>query len=374
MSDARTRTVRLGVIAAAAVVLALSGTLAAALLGSSGFQAGAPASAPAGTVPAPHPCDVRSLELPCWGCLWAEKWPLQYRTDLDMLAPLGTGTANAATWFAAFAKPDGPRFAEAEAAMARRVEHGALRIAPKGGGQVLPPNDPLLVEAAPWCDQATMRFYAEVFPVRGGQTQLPNNLLTITLARSWIARGHDAADFDDAMADFRRVIRLGRLLRQDDVVVIDDLLGLSYIRWAAEEIYDRARREGKTDLAQLAAIVAGEGAPQRHLTAARLTAIEVAPYVHENQPGTFVVQIPSGRFTEMSDVAASSPDRRFRDEAIFSLRFVAALAEGSVRADARQLLEKLASDPDPIVASNARWSLATPVADADVRALLEQVR
>lgn len=66
------------------------------------------------------------------------------------------------------------------------------------------------------------------------------------------------------------------LLRQDDVVVIDDLLGLSYNRWGAEEIYDRARREGKTDLALLAAVVAGEGAPQKYLTAAGQTDLEVA--------------------------------------------------------------------------------------------------
>jgi hypothetical protein len=371
MSASRNRSVRIAVVAAAGLVVVLAGVFVARLLGHGGADAYATAAPPAATVPAPHPCDLAKLELPCWGCLWAQSWSLRYRTDLDMLAPLGTGTANAATWFAAFAKPNGPRSAEAQAAMARRVAHGPLPIAPQGF-DVLPPDDPLLAEAAPWCDQATMRFYPDLFPVRGGDTQLPNNLLTLNLARSWIARGHDAASFDDAMADFRRVIRLGRLLRQDDVVVIDDLLGLVYIRWGAEEIYDRARKEGKTDLALLAAVVAGEGAPQRYLTAARMTSIEIAPYLRQTGAGSYELQLPAEPYKAIAEMAVSSPDRRFRDEAILRLRFVAAFGGGPMRAEANALLEKLASGPDPIVAANARWSLATPVSEKEVRGLLGQ--
>jgi hypothetical protein len=369
MSASRSRSVRIAIIAAVGVVVVLAGALVARLLGHPGAAAYALQAPPAATVPAPHPCDLAKLELPCWGCPLVAEQSLRYRTDLDMLAPLGTGTANAATWFAAFAKPNGPRFAEAEAAMARRVGHGPLRMA-TSGLDVLPPNDPLLAEAAPWCDQATMRFYPDVFPVRGGDTQLPNNLLTLNLARSWIARGHDAANFDDAMADFRRVIRLGRLLRQDDVVVIDDLLGSVYIRWGADEIYDRARQEGKTALALLAAVVAGEGAPQRYLTAARMTSIEIAPYLRETGGGSYELQLPAGRYKAITEMATSSPDRRFRDEAILNLRFVAALGAGPMRTDAHALLEKLASGPDPIVAANTRWSLGTPVGERDVKGLL----
>ena len=371
MSTSRNRSVRFGVVAAAGLVVVLAGMLAARLLGrAAGTALAMPAPASA-TVPAPHSCNLSELELPCWGCPLASKQPLRYGTNLDMLAPLGTGTANAATWFAAFARPHGPRFGDAEAAMARRVEHGPLRMAPSGL-DVLPPTDPLLAEAAPWCDQATMRFYPEVFPVQGGRTQLPNNLLTLNLARSWIARGHDAASFEDAMADFRRVIRLGRLLRQDDVVVIDDLLGSVYIRWGADEIYYRARKEGKTDLALLAAVVAGEGAPQRYLTAERQTAIEIAPFLRKTGAGSSELQLPEERYKAISEMATSSPDRRFRNEAIFSLRFVAALGAGPTRASARELLERLASEKDPIVAANARWSLATPVSEEDVKGLLAQ--
>jgi hypothetical protein len=371
MSTSRNRSVRFGIFAAVGLVVVLVGLLVARLLGRAARTAYALQAPPAAIVPAPRPCDLSKLEMPCWGCIWAQKWPLRWVTDLDMLAPLGTGTANAATWFAAFAKPNGPRFAEAEAAMARRVEHGPLRIAPKGN-EVLPPNDPLLAEAAPWCDQATMRFYPDVFPVQGGRTQLPNNLFMLNLARSWIARGHDAANFEDAMADFRRVIRLGRLLRQDDVVVIDDLLGFSYIRWGAEEIYDRAIKEGKTELALLAAVVAGEGAPQRYLSAARMTAVEIAPYLRKSAESPYELELSADRFKTIRETAESGPDRRFRNEAIFSLRFVAALGAGPTRPSARELLEKLALDPDPIVAANARWSLATPVGEQDVKDLSAQ--
>ena len=69
-------------------------------------------------------------------------------------------------------------------------------------------------------------------------------------------------------------------------------------------------------------------------------------------------------------MATSSPDRRFRDEAILRLRLVAALGAGPMRPDAQALLEKLASGPDPIVAANARWSLATPVSEKEVKGLL----
>jgi len=373
MSAFCSRWLPLGVVAAVSLVVVLAGMLVAAVLGRSTRAAYAMPAPPPATVPAPRSWNVSTLAIPCWGCLWAEKWPLRYVTDLDMLAPLGTGTANAAHWFAAFAKPHGSRLSEAEAAMGHLVDHGPLAIAPNGI-KVLPPSDPLLAEAAPWCDQAEMRFYPDVFPVQGGDTQLPNGLFMITLARAWMARGHDAASFEGAMADFRRVIRLGRLWRQDDVVLINDVLGLSCIRWGAEAIYERAIKEGKTELALLAAVVEGEGPPQRWLSAARMTALEVAPYLHKDATGAYVLELPAERFKAISETATSCPDRRFRDEAIFNLRFVAALAGGPIRDQAREVLQSLASAGDPIVAANARWSLATPLDEQSLKFIPEWMR
>ncbi|HVN76643.1 MAG TPA: hypothetical protein VMT19_10030, partial [Thermoanaerobaculaceae bacterium] len=94
MRDARNRSARFGVVCAVAVVVILAGTLVAGALRGASSSAPAGPAPPASAVPLPRPCDLSALEFPCWGCLWAQKWPLRYRTDLDMLAPLGTGTAN----------------------------------------------------------------------------------------------------------------------------------------------------------------------------------------------------------------------------------------------------------------------------------------
>ncbi len=358
MSELRTRVTRLGVVGGAGVVVVLAGTLVAALVGGFESAASEPPAAPAATVPAPHPCDLAKLSIPCWSCPSAEKWPLRFKTDLDMLAPLGTGTANAATWFAAFAKPDGPRLADLDAAMPRRVDRSPI-------GMVFPARDPLLVEAEPWCDQATMRFYPEIFPIRGSETRIPNLLFMLTLARSWIARGTDAADSGAALDDFRRVIRLGRLLRQEDAVLLDDLVGLACIRVGAEAIYDRARKDGNTELALLAAVVAAEAPPQKYLTAARLTAVEVEPYLRTTATGAHELDVPRKRFDAIAEAATSSPDRRFRCEATLNLHLVASLGVGAVRAEARARLERLASDADPVVSANARWCLAHPLGETD---------
>ena len=212
MTSVNTKSKMWPVALAAAVIVVLAGTLGARLIGhDSSF---AVMRAPAATVPAPVAFDVSELEVPCWSCPAARDWPLKFQTDLDLLAPLGTGTANAAEWFALFEKNVGPRYAEATAAMERRVER------PDWVGKSLPPDDPLLLEAEPWCDQATMDFYPEIFPLDGYATRITNLLLPLNMVRSWVARGLAAENSEAAMADFRRAIRLGRLLRQEDVVVI----------------------------------------------------------------------------------------------------------------------------------------------------------
>ena len=145
----------------------------------SDVQATTAASASATTVvqvpvPAPKPLVLEKLTIPCWSCPEANASPLGFRTDLDLLAPLGTGGRNAAEWYAAFTQPDGSRAAQAEAIMNRRINHPTL-------GKVLPPDDPFLAEAQPWLDQATMRFYPDVYALEGFQTKVPNLMLALTL-------------------------------------------------------------------------------------------------------------------------------------------------------------------------------------------------
>ena len=184
---------RLPVVLAAAVIVILAGSLGARLVSRDGGSA--VQAAPAAVVPAPLPFDVAELEIPCWTCPVNRDWPLRFQTNLDLLAPLGNGSANAAEWFALFEKKRGPRADEAVAAQKRGIE------GPEWLGTVLPPDDPLLLEAEPWCDQATMSFYPDVFQLNGYSTRVTNLLFAIKLVRSWVARGEGAEDSEEALGD-----------------------------------------------------------------------------------------------------------------------------------------------------------------------------
>jgi hypothetical protein len=363
------------VLVAAAIVVVLGGVLTVRVVARSSAAtattAGTPAKtavAPPSTVPAPHAIDLASLTVPCWGCPGSETWPVRFKTDLDLLAPLGIGPANAAVWFVQFRKPDGPRRPEADAAMARRVE------GPGDLGKVLPPNDPLLREAEPWADQATMRFYPNLLPLKGWQTPISNLLLTLTFARSWVARGMAASDPSLAMADFRRAIRLGRLFRQEDAVLIPDLIGLACIRLGAQGIYDLAVKQGDTKLALVAAIVLGEHSAQRLMTGQRMTATELAPYVRTSPAGEVALELPAARLDGIVAAAKGSPDRRFRCEAILQLNAVRFLGVAAQQEKALQVLTALAEDQDPVIAANAAWSRDTRVTREDLRELLPEAR
>jgi len=355
---------RSAVAAAVTVLVALACLLVTRVIGGSDGAARAATPSRVSTIPATKPILVDQLAIPCWSCQFAEEWPLRFRTDLDLIAPLGTGGSNAAEWFAAFTQPDGARAGEAKSIMKRLIDHPTI-------GRILPANDPFLAEAQPWLDQAAMRFYPEVHAVEGFQTRVPNLMLTLTLARSLLARGQDADRFEDAMADFQRVVRLGRLLRQDDVLVYNDLVGLAVIRIGAEAIYDRARKEGRLDLALAAAVIAGEAPPQRLLSGARMTSIEVAPYLRRGNGGSSIT-LPDNRFEGLRKIALNSPDRRFRLESCVSLSLIAAFGSGDQRGQAKQVLEALADATDAVVASNARWHLANPVDEEHLTQLLEQ--
>ena len=74
--------------------------------------------------------------------------------------------------------------------------------------------------------------------------------------RRWVARGLRSPDPELGLEDCRRVIRLGRLLRQEDTVIISDLVGLACIRMGTQGIYEIAVREGDAKLALLAGWVA----------------------------------------------------------------------------------------------------------------------
>jgi len=348
---------RIGVLAAAAVVVVLAGVLGARLLA---LSASAEPVPPPARVDAPVPLEVAELEVPCWSCPSAKAWPVRFQTDLDLIAPLGEGQGNAAEFFALFEKHRGPREADARAMMERRTERG------DDLGLVVAGDDPLLVEAAPWVDQASMRFYPEIFRMEGAETRITNLLVMLTMARSWTARGVDAEDPDVGLDDCRRAIRLGRLLRQDDVVIINDLVGLACIHIGTRGVYRIAQREGDTDLALLASIVLGEVAPQRMMTAERITAVDLAPYIRRADDDRYRLDLPDAQFDALVELANEITERRFYGEVIMTASVVRSLGTPEQRVRAGEVLDELAARDDPIIADFAEWGLATTITDDDL--------
>jgi hypothetical protein len=346
----------LQVVGAVAVILVLAGLLGVRIedwARASGTAGPGGPTAPAATVPAPPAVTIESLQVPCWSCPESKEWPVRFRTDLDLLAPLGTGPANAAIWFRDFAKRSGSRFAEAKAAMARRIQ------GPGELGEVLPAADPLLLEAEPWCDQATMHYYPDIYSMKGWETEVPNLLIQLTFAKSWVARGMTASDPSKAMEDFRRAIRLGRLLRQEDAIVIGDLVGLGCIRVGAQGIYDLAMKQGNSQLALVAAIVLGEVAPQRLMGAQRLTETDLGPYVRRSAAGDVSLELSEKKLDHIVAVATTSPDRRFRGEAILELGLVRFFATATQREKALTVLNQLAASSDRTIHGTAVWARDT---------------
>jgi len=340
------------VVLAAAVIVILAGSLGARLIARDG-KVVVP-EAPGATIPAPTALEVVDLEVPCWSCPSAAGWPVRFQTDLDLLAPLGTGSANSAEWFGLFTKEIGPRAGDATEAMGGRIE------GPEWLGEILPPDDPLLLEAEPWCDQATMTFYPDIYELDGYATRITNLLLPLNMVRSWVARGLEAETTEEGMADFRRAIRLGRLLRQEDVVVISDLVGLACIHLGTRGFYERALADGDLEQALLASVVLGEVASQRYATKQHLTTTDLLDSFDRDEQGEIVFRMQPGKLETVIEAAKGAPDRRMRCEAVLGLNIIRSLGSPEEKERAIEVLEDLAVDPDQKVAEGARWSIENP--------------
>jgi hypothetical protein len=339
------------VLGAGGVIVILAGLLALRLFVPGPAQAAAPA-APDGQVSPPAPFDLQQLAVPNWQGRESADWPVAFRTDLDLLAPLGDGPANAAVWFKDFSKAGGTRLDEHRAALDQRIEHPYLKL-------VLPADHPLLLEAEPWCDQATMRFYPDIYPLNGWETEVPNLVLCLTLAKSWVARGLESSDAA-AREDCRRAIRLGRLLRQDDTTIIADLVGLVCINIGADGLNRLARREGDLELALVSSVVQGEVAPQRLLTSERITRYEISPYLRRTPEGSFTLDLPDGYLDRLLEAVSTEPDQRFSVELINALTIVRALGDENQQQRVNQRLDELSRSDNPFMAEMVRWHLANP--------------
>lgn len=347
-------------VTAAFTILVVFGGLLGARAVVRWANADVPAPPAASSVEDPSASDAGDLEVPCWSCPSAKSWPVRFQTDLDLLAPLGDGPGNAAEFFAAFEKNRGPRDAEARAFRERQIQRD------DDLGMVVAGDDTLLLEAEPWVDQATMRFYSDIFPLEGVDTRITNLLVMLTMARSWTARGVDAEDPETGLEDCRRAIRLGRLLRQDDVTVINDLVGLACIHLGTRGVYRIAQRQDDTELALLASVVIGEVAPQRLMTATKITAVDLAPYLRREPSGAYRLEMPDSHLDAITDMAESLSERRFYGEVILTGNVILHLGTTEQQRRVRELLEDLASGDVPMTATFAQWALDNPPTDEEL--------
>ena len=195
-----------------------------------------------------------------------------------------------------------------------------------------------------------MRFYPDVWAGQGASTPIPNLLVGLSLAKSWAARAVSNPEAPSAIEDCRRAIRWGRLLRQEDATLIQDLVGLASIRLGAEQLYALAARRGDHALMLAAAIVQGEAAPQRLRTAQVTTRLAVEPDGKD--------ALPDGKIDDVIGVAKSGPDRRFRNEAIVMLGYARFRGTPAQRQRAEAALAELETSADAFMADNARWALS----------------
>jgi hypothetical protein len=354
----------LAALAGSLMVRARQATAAPGPLPTTFTARGAITAAPAATVPALSPADVSRLEFPCWSCSDARDWPLRSRVDLDLVAPLGDGPGNAAVFFREFSKQSGRRHDELERARKELIE------TVPGERKVLPPDHPLLLEAEPWTEQATLRFYPDLLHLDGWDTEVPDLVFPLTLAKSWVERGR-ARGGEAALDDYRRAVRLGRLLRQEDTTIIQDLVGLACVGVGLRAIYDELRDRGDVDGALVAAVALGELAPQRLLTSERVTRLDVTPYLSKHFRK---LDLPARQLDAVVAMAESGPDRRFRGEATLQLGIVAHRGGGEERERATRVLEQLGAGEDERIARLADWALTHPPSAEVLRGLAAESR
>ncbi len=316
----------------------------------------APAHAPAARVPQPKPLTLADIPAPPrWNQMSyvSEKLPitkLAFSIDLDYFAPLGDGAANAAVWFRDFARNDGSRVAEIKNSDLRTVKFLGTE------DKVFPADHPLLREAEPWVDQATCRFYPVVWKPVSLDTPIPNLLFTMRLAKSWSARGAAEADAERAKDDFRRAIRLGRLFMQDDLSVIQQLIGWACVAMGLRGLNQAAHDEGDTVMVAATNLALGDYNAMRGCASAWLTQITFDDPFRKTWLGwRWAVPITDRRLDDLIAHARGNPLRCWRGEALQSLAAVAHEGSRRQRERAAAVLNELAHDKDPLLAAQAEW-------------------
>jgi hypothetical protein len=250
---------------------------------------------------------------------------LEFTVDLDYLAPLGTGNENAAKWFG-------------------RADVDSAKLIETPDGKVLRADDPMLREAETAVDQARMRFYPDVWPIAGVDTNIPSAKLVMAVGRSFAGRAKSATNREMAKADYRRTLRLGRLLWQEHVTVYQDLLAIALIKMGAMGLYDVARAEGDAATMTVAAIVQAEATNFREAIRDRLT--DRDRWKNEKATDALV--------DALANMARTAGYRPQRSEAAVFLWAIANTGPKEQRERAKVILDELAAAGDEVTAANVR--------------------
>jgi hypothetical protein len=224
-----------------------------------------------------------------------------------------------------------------------------------------------VLEAEPWVDQARCSFYPDVWNFTGTTTAIPNLLFAVDLARTWVARGTSAEDGAVAREDYRRAIRLGRLLLQDDVTIIQDLVGMACIRVGAEALYEEARREGDAVMMAATALVLVDTDGMLALAASRTTISEgVLRGLRRGWLGGWSLEVEDEQVEALAEQARKVSERRYRLEALIVLRLAYHLGTATQRDVAGGVLREFAEGNDAVLSGAARAALEEPLTDAEL--------
>jgi hypothetical protein len=153
------------------------------------------------------------------------------------------------------------------------------------------------------------------------------------------------------------------LLRQEDVTIIADLVGLACVRFGADGIYRRAVAEGDLELALIASVVLGEVAPQRLMTSERITAGNLSPFGRVGPDGELEFNISDRRIDRLMAMITDGPDRRFGGEAFIGLSIVRNLGTGDQQARVVEFPTELRDGSKPFISEMAQWALEAPLSD-----------
>jgi len=203
-----------------------------------------------------------------------------------------------------------------------------------------------------------MSFYPGIWPepTVAGRLELPS-LIMLTVATSWMVHGIGSQDPDAARDDFRRMIRLGRLMLQDDASAMQGVIGMWIVRHGLEALYDRALRDGNRREQMLIALALLDRERAYDWERGRLDQLRL--------PGHLDVRDASARLGISEDVMdllegalTQSTVRRWKLGALRSLQVAVLRGDPASASRAATLLQSAAGDADAMIASAARRALA----------------